>query len=301
MSARHVIDRGRVAELRDNGDGTCAICLRDGHGVLAVYDSSAVVATAIARGGLLGADVEVSLTRAGETTPADGERARYLAASADVARLERALADAEQTVRDLRASAAARPAADDAGTLRAQLAALAERATQAEALIAQSDAEHRSIRATSVALAAAVEREIAHARFVAAYSDSDAIRGAMGHVAERLRGLLDPQRPHRPAADVERVVCRGVLSLTTERALADIADSTGWVGRLDVCHYVGVEMLAPLDGRAVEVLVRAAAVDAQDGVGEQRGEGVGQSVGVEHGASVATAAAPVKSRDGGAA
>lgn len=95
MSARHVIDRGRVAELRDNGDGTCAICLRDGHGVLAVYDSSAVVVTAIARGGLLGADVEVCLSRAGETTPADGERARYMAASADVARLERELADAE--------------------------------------------------------------------------------------------------------------------------------------------------------------------------------------------------------------
>lgn len=59
------------------------------------FDVDRETAQAIFADELLFADVEVCLTRAGETTPADGERARYLAASADVARLERALATAE--------------------------------------------------------------------------------------------------------------------------------------------------------------------------------------------------------------
>lgn len=102
-----VIDQGRVAELRDNGDGTCAVCIRDAKGVLAVYDSSAATVTGIARDGLLGADVELILARTG--SPSAAERANEDAHDVGVLRtrlcdVERMLGNQRETINALTAA-----------------------------------------------------------------------------------------------------------------------------------------------------------------------------------------------------
>lgn len=228
----HVLDRGILATIHAFDGGGCVVLSRDG--ALADYTVTRGTACALASSGLLGADVEVSLTRAGETTPADGERARYLAASADVARLERALATAES--------------ARDRHHLRARLLA--------DGILDVAAGRPLDARLDGI--------------------DADNLRALAAH--------LDAQRPHGPAADVERVVVAPDGEVVRFGMSAIVADGDGAV----TSH---CRVLHPHIGRRARVVVEllpAAAVDAQNGVGEQRGEGVGQSVGVEHGASVAT-------------
>ena len=248
---RHVLARGRLVGIGDTGnaDGLSRVAIDtpDAADDLDTFTVTPDVAAAIAADQLLFADVEVTLTRAGETTPADGERTRYLAASADVARLERALADAES--------------ARDRHHLRARLLA--------DGILDVAAGRPLDARLDGI--------------------DADNLRALAAH--------LDPQRPHGPAADVERVVVGEGTGRWARGPVVDVTSDYGmWLATL--------RLGTALDGRRVRVVVEllpAAAVDAQDGVGDEAGEGVGQSVGVEHGASVATAAAPVKSRDGGAA
>jgi hypothetical protein len=146
-------------------DGDARLTIADLDGEERDYVISAPTAAAIAAAGMLFADVEVSITRTDTPAPAVDERRRYLAELDRSTRLERALADAERTVRVLRAGH------DDADALRA-----------------------------------AISREIAHADSVAGCSESDAIRGVMSHVAERLRAVVDAQPPHGRATDGARVV-----------------------------------------------------------------------------------------------
>ena len=162
---RHVLTAGRLTGIRstdaDHDGRTFAlltIANADGTESDSVVASHAT-AQAIAADGLLFADVEVCLTRAGETTPADGERARYLAASADVARLERALADAES--------------ARDRHHLRARLLA--------DGILDVAAGRPLDARLDGI--------------------DADNLRALAD-------GFLDPQRPHGPAADVEREASR---------------------------------------------------------------------------------------------
>lgn len=254
---RHIIDRGILATIHAFDGGGCVVLSRDG--ALADYTVTRGTACALASSGLLGADVEVALSRAGETTPADGERARYLAASADVARLERELADAES--------------ARDRHALRARLLA--------DGILDVAAGRPLDARLDGI--------------------DADNLRALAAH--------LDAQRPHGPAADVERVViAEGEVVAWGGSSTSAFVGAPRFDDGDDAVSYGILSGSSPAlrphvtrRARVVVELLPAAAVDAQDGVGEQRGEGVGQSGVVEHGASVATAAAPVKSRDGGAA
>ena len=149
----HAFDRGQVSQVHAFDGGGVVVLSRDG--VHTDYLVTRDTAIALASAGLLGADVELALARTDEPAPAVDERRRYLAVGAENARLERALADAEQRERDLRA---------------------------------------------------AISREIRRAMTEAHVGDSDAIRGAMSHVADRLRAVVDAQPPHGRATDGERVV-----------------------------------------------------------------------------------------------
>lgn len=157
----HVLDRGQVSQIHAFDGGGVVVLSRDG--VLADYLVTRDTAIALASARLLGADVELTLARTDEPAPAVDERLRYLAELDRSTRLERALADAERTVRVLRAGH------DDADALRA-----------------------------------AIGREIRRAMTEAHVGESDAIRGAMSHVAERLRAVVDGRAVERVDAQ-ERV------------------------------------------------------------------------------------------------
>lgn len=106
----HVIDRGRLDGLRTSADlnGEALLTIAYANGEETDHVVSADVASAIAADGLLFADVELTLSRAGEpASPVADERRRYLAELDRATRLERALADAEQRERELRAEVAA--------------------------------------------------------------------------------------------------------------------------------------------------------------------------------------------------
>ena len=177
---RHVLTAGRLTGIRstdaDHDGRTFAlltIANADGTESDSVVASHAT-AQAIAVGGLLFADVEVCLSRAGETTPADGERARYLAASADVARLERALATAESARDDWRREAD-------------HHASLGSEYLRVMALLAVwADAARRG--------------EFVADEPTSADIGDDVLRELAVDVYAALRSL-DPQRPHGPAAD----------------------------------------------------------------------------------------------------
>ena len=117
----HVLTRGRLIGVRSITDGICAPAVTDALLTIATdgdeRDLSVTpdVAAAIAAGGMLFADVELTLTRTDTPAPAVDERRRYLAELDRSTRLERALADAERTVRVLRAGH------DDADALRAAI------------------------------------------------------------------------------------------------------------------------------------------------------------------------------------
>ena len=168
----HVLDRGILATIHAFDGGGCVVLSRDG--ALADYTVTRGTACALASSGLLGADVEVTLSRAGETTPADGERARYLAASADVARLERALATAESARDDWRREAD-------------HHASLGSEYLRVMALLAVwADAARRG--------------EFVADEPTSADIGDDVLRELAVDVYAALRSL-DPQRPHGPAAD----------------------------------------------------------------------------------------------------
>jgi len=255
----HVLDRGQVSQIHAFDGGGVVVLSRDG--VLADYLVTRDTAIALASARLLGADVELTLARTDEPAPAVDERLRYLAELDRSTRLERALADAERTVRVLRAGH------DDADALRA-----------------------------------AIGREIRRAMTEAHVGESDAIRGAMSHVAERLRAVVDAQSPHRPAADSERVVIAEGTVGGFGPFDVDVRDTDGWLVSLHA-RRSDAELLAPLGalaGRRVRVVVEP--VDAAECVGDQAGEGVGRGVGGEHrDESMAAAPDARQSRDGGAA
>ena len=177
MSARHVLTRGTLVAV---GPAPIAPLVRltidslTDPDICDDFDVDRETAQAIFADELLFADVEVCLTRAGETTPADGERARYLAASADVARLERALATAESARDDWRREAD-------------HHASLGSESLRVMALLAVwADAARRG--------------EFVADEPTSADIGDDVLRELAVDVYAALRSL-DPQRPHGPAAD----------------------------------------------------------------------------------------------------